>query len=427
MKAVIMAGGKGTRISSIANQIPKPLIKIHGKPVLEHEILKLKEYGISEIIIAVGHLGQQIIDYFGDGSSLGVKINYFFENEPLGNAGALFEIKNDLTDDFLLLSGDIVFDVDFDRIVEFHKNKKGLATIVAHPNSHPYDSDLVQVDNNDCVIGWILKNGVRPEYYRNLVNAGIHILSKKILKKRPKNVIVDLNRDILDPIVKSMSVFAYETSEYIKDMGTPERFKQVSDDFEKGVIERKSLRKKQRAIFLDRDGTINEYDGFITKPAQIKLIDGAANAIRNINNSSFLAIVVTNQPVIARGDVTFKELNKIHNKLETLLGEEGCYLDAIYFCPHHPDKGFDGEIPELKIDCDCRKPKPGLLIKAASRYNIDLSKSWIIGDGDIDILAGQKCGCRTILIGKQPTMSKPEFCANSLYDAVEIIMRNEND
>lgn len=123
-----------------------------------------------------------------------------------------------------------------------------------------------------------------------------------------------------------------------------------------------------------------------------------AEAIRKINESGYLAIVVTNQPVIARGEVSFEELEEIHNKMETLLGKEGAYLDAIYYCPHHPHRGYEGERPELKIDCDCRKPKPGMLFKAAEDFNIDLSQSWMIGDGENDVKAGINAGCKTVLL-----------------------------
>ena len=129
------------------------------------------------------------------------------------------------------------------------------------------------------------------------------------------------------------------------------------------------------------------------------MIDGVADAIKKINASGFLAIVVTNQPVIARGEVSFEEMEVIHNKMETLLGKEGAYLDGIYFCPHHPHKGYEGERPELKFDCDCRKPKPGMLMNAAHDFNIDLSQSWMIGDGEVDIKAGQNASCKTALIG----------------------------
>lgn len=154
MKTVIMAGGKGTRISSVASDIPKPMIKIEGKPVLEHELECLRDQGFTDIILTVSHLGNIIMDYFGDGSGIspvtgkpfGVHIEFYFEKEPLGNAGALFKIKDKLTSDFLLLNADAVFDVDFNRFVAFHREHGGLVTLFTHPNSHPYDSGLIIAD-----------------------------------------------------------------------------------------------------------------------------------------------------------------------------------------------------------------------------------------------------------------------------------------
>ena len=183
-------------------------------------------------------------------------------------------------------------------------------------------------------------------------------------------------------------------------MGTPERFAKVCEEWERGFVAKRNLLNRQKAVFLDRDGTINEYVGFLKNADELQLLPGAAEALRHINESGYLAIVVTNQPVIARGEATMADLHKIHNKMETLLGREGAYIDDLYYCPHHPDKGFDGEIPELKFECSCRKPKPGMLFEAAEKYNIDLSRSWMIGDGRTDIEAGRAAGCKTAFIGK---------------------------
>ena len=418
MKVVIMAGGRGTRISSVASDIPKPMIKIDGKPVLEHEILNLREQGFTDIILTVGHLGNIIIDYFGDGSKFGVNIEYYIEETPLGNAGALFKIRDKLTDDFLLLNADAVFDIDFRRFVEFHKSHGGLVTLFTHPNSHPYDSGIVIADGNGVVLQWLAKEDDRPDYYKNRVNAGLHVISPKVLDIDISTEKVDLDRQVLKPLAGTGKMYVYDSPEYVKDMGTPDRYESVCRDFSEGKVKARNLHNKQKAVFLDRDGVINKYVGFLRNIDDFELLDGVSKAIRKINESGYLAIVVTNQPVIARGEVSFAELTEIHNKMETLLGEDGAYLDAIYFCPHHPDKGFDGEIPELKFDCDCRKPKPGMLIKAAKEFNIDLTKSWMVGDSDSDIMAGKNAGCSTVLIGE----SDENMCASNLLEAVDYII-----
>lgn len=405
MKTVIMAGGKGTRISSVASDIPKPMIKVCGIPVLEREINCLREQGFTDIIITVSHLGKIIMDYFGDGSNIspvtgkpfGVNIQYYNEITPLGNAGALYELSDELTEDFLLLNADAMFDIDFNRFVEYHRKSGAWVTLFTHPNSHPYDSGLVIADEDKKVISWLAKEDERPENYKNRVNAGLHVISPKVLESRPNTDKVDLDRQVLKPHAGTGKMFVYDSPEYVKDMGTPDRYEAVCRDCENGIIEAKNLSHKQKAVFLDRDGTINKYVGFLRNIDEFELIPGVADAIRKINESGYLAIVVTNQPVIARGEVTVEELNEIHNKMERLLGEQGAYIDAIYYCPHHPDKGFEGEIPELKINCDCRKPKPGMLLQAAKDFNIDLSKSVMIGDSENDMEAGRAAGCKTVL------------------------------
>ena len=400
MKTVIMAGGKGTRISSIACDIPKPMIRIDDKPILEYEIESLKAQGITDFIITISHLGHVIVDYFKDGKDFGVNIEYYNEEIPLGNAGALFKLKDKLTEDFLLINGDVLFDIDVERFIRYHQDKKALVTLFTHPNSHPYDSSLIVVDENNCVTKWLSKQDNRDEYYQNKVNAGIHILSPEVLEKQINKEKIDLDRDILKPLCESKRMYAYDSSEYVKDMGTPERFEKVKQDYHSGLIASRRLDKKQKAIFLDRDGTINRYVGFLTDIDDFVLNDGVSEAIKKINNSKYLCIVITNQPVIARGEVTFDQLKMIHNKMETLLGKDGAYIDGLYFCPHHPDSGYEGEIKELKIDCDCRKPKPGMFYKAAKDFNIDLNESYMIGDSDNDVLAGNAAGCKSINIDK---------------------------
>lgn len=210
----------------------------------------------------------------------------------------------------------------------------------------------------------------------------------------------------------------YDSPEYVKDMGTPERYYEVVADIRAGRVGSKNLSHKQKAIFLDRDGTLNKHVGFLRSPEELELIEGAAEAVREINHSGYLAIVATNQPVIARGEVTEEGLELIHQKLETLLGREGAYLDAVYYCPHHPDKGFEGEVEELKVICHCRKPSPGMLLRAAKDYNIDLSESWMVGDSENDVLAGKNAGCRTLLL--EDAKGRKGDC-RSLLEAVRMI------
>lgn len=399
MQAVIMAGGKGTRIAKLNKDIPKPMFQLCGKPVLEYAVRELVSQGITEITLVVGHLGSVIKDYFGNGEKFGAQLSYITEEQPLGTAGALYFLKDKLKEDFFLLNGDIIFSIDFGRMMDYHQKKGGLATLFVHPNSHPYDSGLLEYDSEGRVTRWLTKEDERL-WYRNRVNAGIHVLSPRILGMFAELRKTDLDRDILRKLILEGELWAYYSTEYVKDMGTPERYQEVQEDICNGLVQRKNLLQPQKAIFLDRDGTINVHDGYITKPEQIRLLPGAAEAIKLINRSGYLAIVVTNQPVIARGDCTLAQLQEIHNALETKLGEQGGYLDAIYFCPHHPDRGFAGERVEYKVECECRKPNPGMLLQAAKDFHIELKDSYMIGDETKDAEAGCRAGCSDSILIK---------------------------
>ncbi|MBP3869946.1 MAG: D-glycero-beta-D-manno-heptose 1,7-bisphosphate 7-phosphatase [Faecalicoccus sp.] len=410
MQAVILAGGKGTRISSISD-LPKPLIPVDGISVIDRTIYQLKSYGINDIIITGGYKYEMLVEHFRNKHTADLRM--FIEETPLGSAGALYHIADWITGDFLLINGDLIFDIDLNRFIAFHEahTDGNSISICVHPNSHPYDSAIV-VTENDRVKQWIKKDEERG-WYQNLVNAGIHILPKSILEDIPYEK-ADLDTDVLIPHIDNM--FAYRTPEYISDMGTPERYAKVEEDVKNGVVTMKNLKYKQKAIFLDRDGVINKYKGYIKNIDDFELIEGVADAITDFHKMGYLVIVVTNQPVIARGELTEDGLDEIHRKMETLLGQEGSYIDALYYCPHHPDGGFPGERPELKFDCECRKPKPGMLFDARDKFNIDIKQSWTIGDSKRDVEAGKNAGTNTILLEDGIT----------LKDATEIVRKGQH-
>jgi D-glycero-D-manno-heptose 1,7-bisphosphate phosphatase len=197
--------------------------------------------------------------------------------------------------------------------------------------------------------------------------------------------------------------------------------------------ERFDSKYKRRAIFLDRDGVINKQMDSLHKVEDFKLLSGVVDAVKKINKSKYLVIIITNQPDIAKGFCTFEDMDKIHEKMKGLLYEKGAHIDDIYICPHHPEKGFEGEVKELKIECECRKPKPGLLLKAIKEHNIDSEQSWMIGDSKMDVAAGQRAGLKTIFLRagggsgskeeKDYENIRPDFIKKDLKEAVDLIFK----
>ena len=435
MQAIIVAGGYGSRMGELYKDVPKSMLLINKKPLLEHQILQLRKFGIIDITILLHFQAKKIKEYFKTGINWGVNLKYCLERTPLGTAGALKHAKPLLEkEDFLVIYGDKMFNLNLTKLAECHKKKGGIATIVVHPTTHLKDSDLFELDEENRIIEVHSKPHDRD--YHNIANASIYVLSPKVLEYIQKGVKLDFAHDVL-PMLASMNryfpkekeqTFAYPTHEYIKDIGTPERYAEIQKDFDEG-----KAKTKKKAIFLDRDGTLTksiDADG----EASIELFDFSAEAVKKINQSEYLAVLTTNQPNIAKGLKTEQELEKEFCKLENMLGKKGAYLDKIYYCPHHPEKGFKGEIEKYKIECNCRKPKSGMLEKAAKELNIDLSESYVVGDMTADILAGKNAfECRGV---KETICVKtgwgcydykwnvaPDMMFENLLDAVDYIIK----
>ena len=419
-----MAGGKGTRMSSLGKDLPKPMLSLGGKPILAREIEVLVRESFADIILVVGHLGHAIKDYFGDGAHFGARITYFIEETPLGTAGALYHLKNDLAgDDFLLLGADLLFDVDIKRFLSYHREKGGLATLLTHPSTHPFDSVAVDADEMGRVRALLPPTPDRV-LHSNCTNAGLQICSPALLRRLTAPGKLDLDRDLLAPLADEGVLFSYNSPEYVKDVGTPERLTEGEHDLAAGFVAGGYMGNPRPAVFLDRDGTVNRHIGFVNHPDRIALLPHAAEAIRLLNERHIPVFIVTNQPVIARGEVTREGLAAIHGRLACLLAREGAFINDIFYCPHHPDGGFAGEVAALKIPCACRKPSPGLLLTAAARYNIDLSRSVMIGDRDTDVMAGKNAGCLTAKIGDS-TDCRADFTGESLYECISKFLESE--
>ena len=427
----ILAGGMGTRLKDRAGNLPKPMVPVLGRPLLEHQIELCREHGFTRISLLVHYNHEAISDHFGTGSGLGVELDYILESSPRGTAGALRDALPRLADTFMVLYGDTYLDVDLRSLWEAHHRSGAQGTLFLHPNDHPKDSDLVEIDPAMGVVA-IHPYPHPPELEcRNLVNAALYVFNKEGLAAiLPADGKADLAKHSFPAMIAAgLPLRAYVSPEYIKDMGTPERLDSVARDVTSGVAELRSGRALREAIFLDRDGTINVECDHLRRPDQLELLPGVGTAVRRINKSGLLAVGITNQPVLARGELDWAGLARIHGRLDSLLGAEGAYLDAMYVCPHHPHAGYPGEVPELKRNCHCRKPGTGLIDQACRELMIGRGRSWVVGDSTSDMEAGRKAGLRTVLVrtgyrgldGKH--LSLPDYTVPGLTAAVHWILQ----
>lgn len=429
-QAVILAGGKGTRLQERLNGLPKPLIDICGVPLLERQILLCKAYGFTDILILVNHAAEHIVSFCKAKKNWGLTVSCIDDGTPRGTAGAVLSILDRLDDIFLVMYGDTMLSVDLDRFWQYHRQTPSAGTLFLHPNDHPHDSDLVVTDEGGEILAFRPYPHPPESFEPNLVNAALYVLTKDGLKNWVGEATpLDFAKDLFPRMLAAgQKLRGYNSPEYIKDAGTPSRLDKVCADFLSGRIERARLDHPQKAIFLDRDGTLNEDRGYVAKPEDFALLPGVAEAVRRLNYAEYRTVVVTNQPVIARGDCSVEGLRTIHNKMETLLGMSGAYLDRIYYCPHHPDKGYAGEIEALKIKCSCRKPNIDMVERAKKDLNIDLAQSWFIGDTSVDMQTGARAGVKTILVetgsagrdGKYTAL--PDFVMSDAKTAIDFIL-----
>jgi D,D-heptose 1,7-bisphosphate phosphatase len=431
-QAVILAGGKGTRLSDRLGDLPKPLVDFCGKPLLWHQIEVLKKYGYTHILILVSHKADKIQEYIKSNNFWGVYIECVKEDKLKGTAGAVLSVYNRLKSTFLVVYGDTIFDVDLIRFEKFHGIiDKTDISLLLHPNSHPYDSDLVEIDDAGKILGF--KSYPHPVGidYKNIVNAALYLINRDCLISytAPDIEFVDFAKDLFPRLLdKGFHLRGYLSPEYIKDCGTPDRLDKAIEDFKSGKISNSNIGLPQAAVFLDRDGTINQDVGHLSDVKDLILFDGVCEAIKKINDAGYKCIVITNQPVIARGDCSRIELQKIHNRLETILGKHGAFLDRIYYCPHHPDSGFANEVVEFKCQCECRKPSIAMINSAIEEFNIDISRSWFVGDTTVDLMTAKNAGIRSILVktgaagrdGKYNVL--PDFEMADLNSAVDFIL-----
>jgi len=412
MKIIIVAGGLATRMKPVTEEIPKCLIDVNSKPLIQHQLEFLRRQGLTDIIFCVAHLADKVKGYFGDGSAFGVNIQYVQETGGLlGTAGSvkLAEQLIGSDEDFIVYYGDNLTSMDFEKLIRVHKTKDALATIVMRPLPDGYKSSSLAVLDKDHKVKVLMEKPSIEEIEKcrgekRYINSGIYVFNKRIFEFMPENTAYDFTKQLFPKLMaEKLGIYGYPTSEFFREIGRVEKYETFLREFKgnKNIL-------SVKAVFLDRDGVINEGAENLTNPKQFKLISGVAKAVKRLNDSGYLVVVVTNQPIIAKGFCTLDDVEKIHARMKELLAKDGAHIDGVYVCPHHPEKGHKGEVKGLKIDCECRKPKPGLILQAIEELNIDVKSSWMIGDSHTDVAAGKQASLKTILIAGKGSGSAQE-------------------
>jgi D,D-heptose 1,7-bisphosphate phosphatase len=399
-QAVILAGGKGTRLASVLKGLPKPLVDVCGKALLLHQLELLCAHGFTDAVVMVNHKADAIQEWLV-GVDLPISVRLIDDGEPRGTAGAVLAALGELEPEFLVMYGDTMLAVDLTRFWTWHLAAPGAdVSLFLHPNDHPHDSDLVEIDETGRILAFHAYPHPANAWLPNLVNAALYVVRRESLRAWSETAgPLDFAKDLFPRMLAAgAKLRGYASPEYIKDAGTPERLERVRNALTSGAIRRASLNEPQRAVFLDRDGTLNVEHGLIRRAEDLEVFPFAGSAIRRLNEAEWRTVLVSNQPIIARGEVTEAQLRRIHARLETEIGRDHAYLDRIYVCPHHPDRGFQGERTELKIRCNCRKPEPGLIFDAQRDLNIDLASSWYIGDSSADLGAAEAARVSCILV-----------------------------
>jgi len=375
MQAVVLVGGRGTRLGHLTAAAAKPLLPLDGRPFLHWLLRNVDRYGFDGVVLLAGYCSEQF-DGFVKTLRLNAHLRLVVEKEPQGTGGALLAARTELADEFFLFNGDSVFDFNYlDLDVRTPADCLGGLGLRAVPDASRYGTVLL---NRGRVTSFSEKGRVGP----GLINGGVYLLRRRVLDYiAPKS---SLERDVL-PVLPTRSFAGSVYDGFFLDIGIPEDYERAQTQVPAHFF--------KPAVFFDRDGTLNRDPGYTYRPASFEWLPGAREAIKQVNDLGFLAVVVTNQAGVARGFYTEDDVRSLHSWMNRDLRPLGAHIDAFYFCPHHPT---EGRAPYVGA-CDCRKPAPGLVARATRDWNIDVSRSIGVGDKESDWMAYEAAGVRSTL------------------------------
>lgn len=370
--AVILVGGKGTRLKKLTNKTPKPLLEINNRAFLDILISFIFKSNIKKIILLCSHLSDEFYKKYNSRNILGKKIILIKEEKKSGTGGALYYLKRKLKKNFLLFNGDSIVNININKFIEYSKkNKKSLINLLLVKNKYYKSNNLL----SSLFIN--KQNLVQFKQNQKWMNGGIYYINKRIIQNLRKGI-YSFEKKILKNYIDKNQVYGLKTNKPFLDIGTPKSFKKSKKFLKKNFTE--------RVILLDRDGVINKDYGYVNKIKNFKILQGVEKAIRYANLKGYHVLCITNQSGIGRGYYTEKDLLNLHSYLNKKLNKKSCIIEKFYFCPHHPEFG----VAKYKKKCFFRKPNPGMILKAIDEFNIKKKNCFMIGDQISDYTAAKK-------------------------------------
>jgi D,D-heptose 1,7-bisphosphate phosphatase len=372
-QAVVLVGGRGTRLGALTDATPKPLLTVAGAPFLSYVVSALVRQGFNDILLLAGFEAAAVRDFARQRNWPDVTVRSITESEPLGTGGALRHAVDHLEERFLLLNGDTLFDINLNDLVT--------------PPLGPALARLALRRVPDTArFGRVVLEGKKVVAMKEkgncgggLINGGIYFLTKACIELLPAGA-SSLEKDLFPRLIAEGRMEGREYSGFFLDIGIPTDFKGAQTSVPESL--------RRPAVFLDRDGVLNEDSNYISSPEQFRWIDGAKAAIKRLNDCGYYVFVATNQAGVARGYYGTNDVQTLHAWMQKELRKVGAHIDAFYYCPHHPD--FTGH-------CYCRKPEPGMILNAMNEWPIIKDRSFLIGDKGRDVEAAERAGIKGYL------------------------------
>lgn len=382
----ILAGGLGTRLSHIVQNVPKPMAPIGGIPFLEWQVKWLARMGFRDIVIMVGHKKETVTGHFGNGERLGVRIRYSAEEELLGTGGAVIQsLKRHPSEYFIVLNGDTFFDIDLGYLYEYHRHElpAGAFTVALKYRDDVKRYGAVRIDENYKILSLVEKS---PALEDGFINGGIYIGSSADLAGMDTRKI-SLETEIFPEWIRSGKMYGVPFGDRFIDIGVPEDYYRADRDLP-GWFETV----KTKALFLDRDGVLIEDSGYVSPSDQLVFIRQAEELVRTANKKGWKVIVITNQAGVAKGKLTEEDVQTVNQAIEDHYAVSGLRIDRFYYCPFHAN----GTVEKYRKESLSRKPAPGMILRAADEFTVDLTGSLMVGDKDSDVIRLPYLDCRLI-------------------------------